>query len=58
MFDTAETYASGQSEIQMGRALKELDWPREDYILTAKVSPISLVYFLSPLYVKDQDYEA
>jgi hypothetical protein len=42
----------------MGRALKELDWPREDYILTAKVSPISLVYFLSPLYVKDQDYEA
>ena len=25
MFDTAETYASGQSEIEMGSALKELD---------------------------------
>jgi aryl-alcohol dehydrogenase-like predicted oxidoreductase len=47
MFDTAETYAGGQSEIEMGRALKELDWPRDEYILTTKVSPISAVYFRS-----------
>jgi aryl-alcohol dehydrogenase-like predicted oxidoreductase len=45
MFDTSETYASGQSEIEMGRALKELDWPRDEYILTTKVSPIYAVYF-------------
>jgi hypothetical protein len=45
MFDTAETYASCQSEIEMGRALEELDWPRDEYILTTKISPISVVCF-------------
>lgn len=45
MFDTAEAYAAGESEIEMGRALKELDWPRDEYILTTKVNPISAVYF-------------
>ena len=44
MFDTAEEYANGQSEIEMGRALKELDWPRDEYILTTKVGPISIVF--------------
>jgi len=39
MFDTAEVYSSGQSEIEMGRALKELNWPRDEYILTTKVRP-------------------
>lgn len=37
MFDTAEVYSNGQSEIEMGRALKELNWPRDEYILTTKV---------------------
>lgn len=41
MFDTAEVYSSGQSEIEMGRALKELNWPRDEYILTTKVRPFS-----------------
>jgi len=41
MFDTAEVYANGQSEIEMGQALKELNWPRDEYILTTKVNPIS-----------------
>lgn len=36
-FDTAEVYANGQSEIEMGRALKELDWPRDEYVLSTKV---------------------
>lgn len=36
-FDTAEVYANGQSEIEMGQALKELDWPRDEYVLTTKV---------------------
>ena len=36
-FDTAETYANGQSEIEMGTALKELNWPRDEYVLSTKV---------------------
>ncbi|SPQ17687.1 25a9ce16-6378-486e-bba4-b6610004f5af [Thermothielavioides terrestris] len=36
-FDTAETYANGASEIEMGRALKELGWPRDEYVLTTKI---------------------
>jgi aryl-alcohol dehydrogenase-like predicted oxidoreductase len=36
-FDTAEVYANGQSEIEMGKALKELDWPRDEYVLSTKV---------------------
>ncbi|RSH91824.1 hypothetical protein EHS25_009194 [Saitozyma podzolica] len=37
MFDNAETYASGQSEIEMGRVIKELGWDRRDIIVTTKV---------------------
>ncbi|KAL9126881.1 MAG: hypothetical protein Q9217_004139 [Psora testacea] len=36
-FDTAETYASGQSESEMGSALKELAWPRDEYVLITKI---------------------
>lgn len=36
-FDTAETYANGESEIEMGQALKELNWPRDEYVLTTKI---------------------
>ncbi|KAF2455827.1 NADP-dependent oxidoreductase domain-containing protein [Lineolata rhizophorae] len=36
-FDTAEVYANGQSEIEMGNALKELGWPRDEYVLSTKV---------------------
>lgn len=36
-FDTAETYANGNSEIEMGNALKELNWPRDEYVLTTKI---------------------
>lgn len=36
-FDTAEVYANGESEIEMGNALKELGWPRDEYVLTTKV---------------------
>ncbi|KIW04815.1 uncharacterized protein PV09_04000 [Verruconis gallopava] len=36
-FDTAEVYANGESEIEMGRALKELDWPRDEYVLSTKI---------------------
>lgn len=36
-FDTAETYANGECEIEMGQALKQLGWPRDEYVLTTKV---------------------
>lgn len=35
-FDNAEIYASGQSEIIMGNALKKLGWRRASYIVSTK----------------------
>ncbi|KAI0800609.1 voltage-gated potassium channel beta-2 subunit [Fomes fomentarius] len=37
MFDTAEGYASGKAEIEMGRVFKELDVKRSDLIVTTKL---------------------
>ncbi len=36
-FDNAEGYAQGQSEIVMGKALKQLGWRRDSYIVSSKV---------------------
>ncbi|CCG80992.1 Putative voltage-gated potassium channel subunit beta [Taphrina deformans PYCC 5710] len=36
-FDTAEVYAEGQSEIIMGKALKECGFERDDYVITTKL---------------------
>lgn len=36
-FDNAEAYASGQAELIMGKALKELGWPRKDYLISTKI---------------------
>lgn len=36
-FDTAEVYANGECEVEMGIALKELAWPRDEYVLSTKV---------------------
>ncbi|KAF1944074.1 voltage-gated potassium channel subunit beta-1 channel subunit beta-1 [Clathrospora elynae] len=36
-FDTAERYADGECELEMGQAFKELKWPRDEYVLTTKV---------------------
>ena len=36
-FDTAEVYAAGECEIEMGQALKDLDWPRDEYVIATKV---------------------
>ncbi|ORY83819.1 putative voltage-gated potassium channel subunit beta [Protomyces lactucae-debilis] len=36
-FDTAEIYAEGQSEVIMGRALKEANFHRTDYVLSTKL---------------------
>ena len=36
-FDNAEAYASGKSEILMGKVLKKLKWPRDTYIISSKV---------------------
>ena len=36
-FDNAEAYAAGQSELIMGRALKELGWDRSSYCVSSKV---------------------
>ena len=35
-FDNAEVYANGQSETVMGEALKALNWPRLNYIVSTK----------------------
>jgi len=35
-FDNAEVYAGGRSEEVMGRALKQLAWPRLNYIVSTK----------------------
>ncbi|MFZ9017767.1 MAG: aldo/keto reductase, partial [Ilumatobacteraceae bacterium] len=36
-FDNAESYAAGRSEEIMGRALRELGWPRWSYLVTTKL---------------------
>jgi len=36
-FDTAEVYSNGECEIEMGKALKELNWPRDEYVLATKI---------------------
>ena len=36
-FDNAEAYASGESEILMGKILKKLKWKRDTYIISSKV---------------------
>lgn len=36
-FDNAEAYAGGQAELIMGKALKELGWPRKDYLVSTKI---------------------
>jgi Predicted oxidoreductases (related to aryl-alcohol dehydrogenases) len=36
-FDNAEVYASGQSEIMMGRVLKNKNWDRTSYCVSSKV---------------------
>ena len=35
-FDNAEVYALGQSEVVMGQAIKALQWPRLNYIVSTK----------------------
>jgi len=36
-FDNAEIYAKGESEIVMGKILKELNWSRDTYLVSSKV---------------------
>jgi len=36
-FDNAEAYAAGESEAIMGRAIENLGWRRQDYVLSTKV---------------------
>ncbi len=36
-FDNAESYAGGRSEEIMGKALRELDWPRWSYLVSTKL---------------------
>jgi len=36
-FDNAEAYASGRSELVMGKLLKKLKWDRDSYIISSKV---------------------
>ncbi|KAG9309074.1 NADP-dependent oxidoreductase domain-containing protein [Chiua virens] len=37
MFDTAEGYAKGRSEVEMGRVIKELGYRRTDMVITTKL---------------------
>ena len=43
-FDTAEGYAAGHAEELLGRAVREMDIPRETLFITSKVSPDHLHY--------------
>ena len=36
-FDNAEAYASGESEILMGKIINKLKWDRDTYIVSSKV---------------------
>ena len=36
-FDNAEAYASGESEVLMGKVLKKLKWDRDTFIVSSKV---------------------
>lgn len=38
LFDGAETYGFGKAELAMAKAIKELGWPRDTFILTSKAS--------------------
>ena len=42
LFDTAEVYADGLSEILLGQAIKEYD--RDDFVIVTKVAPWNLRY--------------
>ncbi|KAK2601953.1 hypothetical protein QQS21_004466 [Conoideocrella luteorostrata] len=35
--DTAEEYAGGKAESELGTALRELAWPRDEYVLSTKI---------------------
>ncbi|CAK5284626.1 unnamed protein product [Mycena citricolor] len=37
MFDTAEAYAGGKSELEMGRVIRELGYKRSDLIISTKI---------------------
>ncbi|KLU92682.1 hypothetical protein, variant [Magnaporthiopsis poae ATCC 64411] len=37
-FDTAESYAGGQSEIVMGQAIKKFGWKRNDIVVSTKLN--------------------
>ncbi|OKO92964.1 hypothetical protein PENSUB_1068 [Penicillium subrubescens] len=36
-FDTSESYAEGQAEIEMGNAIKKLGWSRKDFVISTKI---------------------
>jgi voltage-dependent potassium channel beta subunit len=36
-YDNAETYAGGQAEVVMGKALKKLGWRRESFVVSTKI---------------------
>ena len=36
-FDNAEGYAHGESEMMMGRVLKQKNWDRSSYVISSKV---------------------
>lgn len=36
-FDNAESYAEGNAEVVMGRAIKKLGWRREDLVISTKI---------------------
>ncbi len=35
-FDNAESYAGGEAEAMMGRAIRTLGWPRHEYVVSSK----------------------
>jgi voltage-dependent potassium channel beta subunit len=63
-FDNAEVYATGQSEIIMGEALKKAGWRRDSYIVSSKVfggsvpNPTPTQHGLSRKHIVDACHDA
>ncbi len=58
-FDNAESYAGGNSEVVMGKALAQLGWPRWSYMVTTKFfwgihgEPVNMTNTLNRKYLSD-----